>query len=180
MGNVNRTASCKNCGEVTFRIIPTTGYVNVECFKCNKQIGHIYCGEYTTMSSNCDKCGSNEFKAKIRVEEDNGEVWDIKCVKCGNDPKGVFVDDKGIIIDEKSREILMANDKIRELKERIEELENDLDEKSDELDDYESQLDYKNNEIDVMEYELGKYKRRCSELESKVSDLERNIRNNYY
>ena len=70
---------------------------------------------YQTFSTNCGKCGVEEFKVRIRPDEKDSEIEHCipECVSCANNPKLVNIDNKGNLIGEDERILLIEEDSIR-------------------------------------------------------------------
>lgn len=162
MEKVNRTAHCSKCGGVLLKIKPGTGYVVYYCADCNAEVSKVKYDNYETLLSTCDECGSNVFKARITVNEnDSHEYWEPECIKCKGTPKSVFRDDDGNIISAEERVRLVQKD-------RIEELEEELDTKKKTINEL-------NNDVVYLNYEMEKQNDRMNEIKSELENAYRHI-----
>lgn len=121
MSNVNRTAQCKKCGEVLFKLVPHVGYVTYNCRKCNSEVAKVKCDNYETLRRTCRECGGDIFKVKVTVDKSDSSqgYWEPECVKCKNSPQAIYVDNEGNEIDKGTRQYLMMKDKIENLEEEV-------------------------------------------------------------
>jgi DNA-directed RNA polymerase subunit RPC12/RpoP/molybdopterin converting factor small subunit len=195
VNKVNRTAHCKNCGGVLFKIKPSTGYVIYDCVDCNNEVARVRYDKYETILPTCEECGGNIFKVRITVDEqeDSNEYWEPECISsnCEGSPKNVYVDMDGNLIEKGERESLIMQDSVRSLEEEVNtqketieqfekevyDLNNEIDEKDSEIYVLNNEIDEKDSEIYVLEKELVTSKRHISELEECISELKWEIRN---
>jgi len=174
VNRVNRTAQCRNCEEVLFKIKPSIGYVIYNCVNCNDEVARVSYGKYETVMPACEECGGDIFKVRIKVDEqDNShQYWEPECVKCKGSPKLVYVDNDGKLIDEGVRQSLMAKERLEELEEEVNTQKEIIEQLEDKIDDLHSEIEEKDNLINDLEYELDTSKRHASKLEKNISDLE--------
>lgn len=184
MQAVNRTAQCRKCGGVIFKIKPSTGYVIYYCADCNEEVATVKYDKYETALSTCEKCEGDLFKVRITIDEkDNStECWKSECVNCKGAPKLVYIDNNGNLINKKQRELLVINDRVKELEDEVDELEDMIDTKNatinqleDEVDDLNYKIKKRDGNIEDLENELGNAESKIFDLEAQVSDLEWNI-----
>lgn len=115
MAGIKRTASCRWCGGVIFKINQRPGGAIFSCIECNKELNEMKFDKYQTFSTNCGKCGVEEFKVRIRPDENDSKIedWIPECVSCADNPKLVNIDNKGHLISEDERVLLIEEDSIR-------------------------------------------------------------------
>ena len=163
MSKVIRTANCK-CGSVKFKIVSKSGEIDYVCAECNKYVNTIKCDQFESVKPICKKCGNDEFKVRIEVE-DGQQYWSAYCTKCAEKPESIYVDENGSIISRQVRELLLIKDSVIKINNRVEELEDDLSDLKDRVDNSE-------NGIESLGYEIGQ----LDKLSDKIYKLESDIR----
>lgn len=170
-----RTAVCKKCGEVKFKIVPKFGEIDYVCIKCGTTVGTVQGEEYTSVRSICDKCKTDIFK--VRIEEDNGtEYWDGYCINCNSEPKRIIVNREMQVINRKTLERLKMLDKIDSLEGTIEKLTDKIEDLENNLIYIESYSEQNRQYIYGLQEENSDIRSDVRSVNSDISDLERKIR----
>ena len=78
--------------------------LQLTCIKCNKSWSIPRDKQMFTMLSNCCSCNNETFKGFRDTESKN--IF-LKCIKCGNPPEKVYIDDNGVQV---SYEAKILND----------------------------------------------------------------------
>jgi prefoldin subunit 5/DNA-directed RNA polymerase subunit RPC12/RpoP len=186
MGYPKRTAVCKKCGSVEFKIVPECGRIRYICLGCKGIVANIYLDSYETADNKCRKCGNEIFKVEIN-EQGSNNYWSGFCIKCGQKIGKKYVDSHLNRIDRKTREMLIIQDRIGELDNKIEELKEDVEEKIDnlwdninsvkyDLDDYLYKIKDVENKIEDYAYKIRDLDNRIDELDDKIDGLNENMR----
>ena len=92
--------------------------LQLTCTKCNKAWDITRNKRMFIMLSNCCSCTNETFK--VFKDTENNDIF-VKCVKCGNPPEKVYIDDDGVQV---SYEIKVLNDMKYNLYKLNENLEN--------------------------------------------------------
>lgn len=184
---VNRTAQCKKCGGVLFKIKSGVGEVLYCCAECNNEVQIVECEKYATLLTVCEECGGDTFKARIKVDKEHSlqQHWEPECTECKGTPKSVYLDKEGNLIDENIRIVLIVKDLeeevnikeevIKELEGDLENLKNKIKEKNNIIDSLNSEIEEKYNCIYNLEYKLEDSKRQISNLEYELESAKNNI-----
>lgn len=184
---VNRTAQCKKCGEVLFKIKSGIGEVVYCCVQCNNEVEIVKCEKYATLLPLCQECGGDTFKARIKVDKEHSlqQHWDPECIECKGTPKSVYLDGEGNLIDESTRIVLIVKDLeeevnmkdefIKVLEGDLEKLNTQIEEKNSVIDNLNSEIEEKYNCIYNLEYKLEDSKRQMSNLEYELEVAKKNI-----
>lgn len=88
MAGVKRTANCKKCGSVIFKVKQRTGGAVFRCIECDNELNVVKCDKYQTLSKNCEDCGGEEFKVRITPYEKDYKIerWSTECTSCAGAP----------------------------------------------------------------------------------------------
>lgn len=187
-----RTAHCKRCGEVLFKIEPGIGDVTYNCIACGEKVAVVECNEYETLQHSCDKCGSDVFKVKVTVDDHSNsqEYWIAECESCKATPDSIYVDNEGNIISEEERDQLIKQDELYRLEEEayakddlIHQLEEEVDNLNSEIEEKDRYISSLKSEIEDTENEIYNLKKQAKdkdkyivELRERVAQLELDIR----
>lgn len=184
---VNRTAQCKKCGGVLFKIKSGVGEVIYCCAECDNEVEIVKYEKYATLLPTCEECGGDIFKAKIKVHKEHclNQHWEPECMECKGTPKSVYLDSEGNLIDERTRivlivkdleeEVTMKEEIIKELEDDLEKLSGEIAEKNISIDSLNTEIEEKYNCIYNLEYKLEDSKRQISNLEYELESAKKNI-----
>jgi len=178
VNKVKRTAHCKNCGGVQFKITPKAGSVTYNCVDCNSEVTTISYDDFETLLPKCNECGGNIFKVRITIdeEENSNECWNPECENCKGAPLSVYVNHDGEIIDEDEREQLLIVKTLEDLEDEVNMKGEIIDQLEEELDNLTNEVEEKDNYIYHLKCELAESINRVSELEDHVAELEWKLR----
>ena len=101
MNYKTRTASCKKCGEVKFKIIPRFEEMEYICSSCGNSIVVISCERYESVRSICSKCKGDIYKVKIQEDEEN-RYWSGYCINCNSAVEYISVNRQMQVINQKN------------------------------------------------------------------------------
>ncbi|MEG0774659.1 hypothetical protein [Clostridium sp.] len=174
-----RTANCKNCGEVSFKIKPGVGHAAFKCMSCDNEDLKAILQDYETLVPICSKCDGDIFKVKVTVYEKGQQIYsEAKCEICDMSPISVYVDDEGKVINEKVREELITQDRLENLQEEcnvkndlIQELEERIDNLYDEITEKDQLIYNLNDEVEEKEIYIYKLEKKIEEKDNEINKL---------
>lgn len=123
------TIVCKEdgCDGNSFYVKDGEEELQLTCIKCNKFGSIPRNKQMFTMLSNCSSCSNETFKVFKDTEGDN--IF-LKCIKCGNPPEKVYIDDDGVqvsyeskILNDMKYNLYRLNENLQGLEDKINSLE---------------------------------------------------------
>lgn len=175
MSYQTRTASCKKCGEVKFKIIPRFEEMEYICSECGNSIAIINCDKYESVRSICSKCKGDIYKVKIQEDEEN-EYWNGYCINCNSDVQHISVNRQMQVINQKTLQRIKMFDKIDYLEKNIEKLTKKIENFKNTLSYIETYSEQNRNYIYDLQKENSELKSDIGSANSDISDLERRVR----